>query len=121
MAAGAGGAGWFAISRPFPIIAPFVAIPLLAAALLAAASPAAARSRARAQLRCDACLERLRHGRSCRRRRARRDVGGQLALQIFAAPGSEVMQHLPFAFVPTVLVPPWMIIHSIVFARLRAP
>jgi hypothetical protein len=40
-------------------------------------------------------------------------------LQIFAAPGSQAMQHLPWSFVPTVLVPLWMILHAIVFARLR--
>jgi hypothetical protein len=40
-------------------------------------------------------------------------------LQIFAAPGSEAMQHLPWSFVPTVLVPLWMILHAIIFVRLR--
>jgi len=42
-------------------------------------------------------------------------------LQVFHdAPGSEAMQTLPWAFVPTVLVPIWMILHGIVFAQLRA-
>jgi len=41
------------------------------------------------------------------------------ALQVFLAPGSEAMQHLPLSFVPTVLVPIWMILHVIVWAKLR--
>jgi hypothetical protein len=41
-------------------------------------------------------------------------------LQIFhAAPGSEAMQHLPWSFVPTVLVPFWLILHAIIWAQLR--
>ena len=40
-------------------------------------------------------------------------------LQVFPGPGSEAMQHLPWAFVPTVLVPLWMILHAIVWAKLR--
>jgi hypothetical protein len=40
-------------------------------------------------------------------------------VQLFASPGSQAMQHLPFSFVPTVLVPLYMIMHAIVFARLR--
>ena len=41
-------------------------------------------------------------------------------LQLFYdAPGSAAMQTLPWAFVPTVLVPLWMILHGIVFAQLR--
>ena len=41
-------------------------------------------------------------------------------LQVFHdAPGSAAMQTLPWAFVPTVLVPIWMILHGIVFAQLR--
>jgi hypothetical protein len=40
-------------------------------------------------------------------------------LQIFhAPPGSAAMQFLPWAFVPTVLVPGWIILHGIVFAQL---
>jgi hypothetical protein len=38
-------------------------------------------------------------------------------LQIFAAPGSEAAQHMPFLLIPTVLVPFWLIIHGIVFAQ----
>jgi hypothetical protein len=40
-------------------------------------------------------------------------------LQVFPAPGSDAMQHLPWSFVPTVLVPLWMILHAIVWAQLR--
>jgi len=40
-------------------------------------------------------------------------------LQIFAGPGSEAMQHLPWSFVPTVLVPLWMILHAIIWVKLR--
>jgi hypothetical protein len=40
-------------------------------------------------------------------------------LQVFAGPGSEAMQHLPWSFVPTVLVPLWMILHVIIWAKLR--
>ena len=42
-------------------------------------------------------------------------------LQLFhAAPGSEAMQHLPWSFVPTVLVPIYLILHAIVWAQLRS-
>ena len=56
------------------------------------------------------------------------DVSGMIAgepeigspLQVFHdAPGSAAMQALPWAFVPTVLVPIWMVLHGIVFAQLR--
>jgi hypothetical protein len=40
-------------------------------------------------------------------------------LQVFAAPGSAAMQRLPWSFVPTVLVPLWMIMHVVVWAQLR--
>jgi len=41
-------------------------------------------------------------------------------LQVFhAAPGSAAMQVLPWSFVPTVLVPFWLILHAIVFVQLR--
>jgi hypothetical protein len=41
------------------------------------------------------------------------------ALQLFhTPPGSEAMQHLPFSFVPTVLVPFYLITHAIVWAHL---
>ena len=41
-------------------------------------------------------------------------------LQLFhAAPGSAAMQWLPFSFVPTVLVPLYLILHAIIWVRLR--
>ena len=40
-------------------------------------------------------------------------------LQVFSAPGSAAMQHLPWSFVPTVLVPLYMIMHAVVWAKLR--
>jgi hypothetical protein len=40
-------------------------------------------------------------------------------LQVFADPGSEAMTQLPLSFVPTVLVPMWMVIHAIIWAKLR--
>jgi hypothetical protein len=40
-------------------------------------------------------------------------------LQVFDAPGSQAMQYLPWSFVPTVLVPIWMVLHGIVFVQLR--
>lgn len=41
-------------------------------------------------------------------------------LQIFhAGPGSEAMQHVPWSFVPTVLVPFWLVLHAIIWAQLR--
>jgi hypothetical protein len=40
-------------------------------------------------------------------------------LQLFSGPGSEAMQHLPWSFVPTVLVPIWLILHAIIAVQLR--
>jgi hypothetical protein len=40
-------------------------------------------------------------------------------LQLFPGPGSEAMQHAPWSFVPTVLVPIWLILHAIITVRLR--
>jgi hypothetical protein len=40
-------------------------------------------------------------------------------LQFFPGPGSEAMQHAPWSFVPTVLVPIWLILHAIIAVRLR--
>ena len=40
-------------------------------------------------------------------------------LQLFPGPGSEAMQHAPWSFVPTVLVPIWLILHAIIAAQLR--
>jgi len=43
-------------------------------------------------------------------------------LQLFhSPPGSEAMQYLPWSFVPTVLVPLWLILHAIVWVKLRRP
>jgi hypothetical protein len=42
-------------------------------------------------------------------------------LQIFdAGPGSEAMQQLPWSFVPSVLVPFWLILHAIIWVQLRS-
>lgn len=40
-------------------------------------------------------------------------------LQLFSAPGSQAMQHVPWSFVPTVLVPIWLILHAIIAVNLR--
>jgi hypothetical protein len=40
-------------------------------------------------------------------------------LQLFAGPGSEAMQYPPWSFVPTVLVPLWLILHAIITVQLR--
>jgi hypothetical protein len=40
-------------------------------------------------------------------------------LQLFPRPGSEAMQHAPWSFVPTVLVPIWLILHAIIAVQLR--
>src|SRR5215475_1412252 len=40
-------------------------------------------------------------------------------LQLFRGPGSEAMQHVPWSFVPTVLVPLWLILHAIIAVQLR--
>lgn len=40
-------------------------------------------------------------------------------LQVFhAPPGSEAMQFLPFSLIPTVLVPFYLLIHGVIFARI---
>jgi hypothetical protein len=39
---------------------------------------------------------------------------------IYAGVGSAAMQTLPWAFVPTVLVPFFLIVHAVIFARMRA-
>jgi hypothetical protein len=39
--------------------------------------------------------------------------------QIVPDPGSEAMTRLPFSFVPTVLVPIWMVLHAIIWVKLR--
>src|SRR5215831_2797783 len=40
-------------------------------------------------------------------------------LQLFVGPGSAAMQHAPWSFVPTVLVPIWLILHGIIVVQLR--
>jgi hypothetical protein len=40
-------------------------------------------------------------------------------LQFFPGPGSEAMQQAPWSFVPTVLVPIWLILHGIMAVQLR--
>jgi hypothetical protein len=40
-------------------------------------------------------------------------------LQLFPGPGSEAMQHAPWSFVPTVLVPIWLILHAIIAVQVR--
>ena len=40
-------------------------------------------------------------------------------LQLFPGPGSEAMQYVPWSFVPTVLVPIWLILHAIIAVQLR--
>src|SRR5215467_4079202 len=40
-------------------------------------------------------------------------------LQLFVGPGSAAMQHAPWSFVPTVLVPIWLILHGIIALQLR--
>ena len=40
-------------------------------------------------------------------------------LQVFPGPGSDAMQEVPWSFIPTVLVPIWLILHGIIAVRLR--
>jgi hypothetical protein len=40
-------------------------------------------------------------------------------LQLFPGPGAEAMQHAPWSFVPTVLVPIWLILHAVIAVQLR--
>jgi hypothetical protein len=42
-------------------------------------------------------------------------------LWLFAAPGAQAMQFAPWSFVPTVLVPIWLILHAIIAVKLRRP
>ena len=177
LAAAASAAGWLAISRPFPLIGPFVFAPLIAAVVLVIVSRGARRAMLALPLplmvglnigRIFAVLflllavdgrlsgpfpyfaglgdiitgllairvialtrEPERHLAAIHAWNAFGMADLVLAialgvtsaanspLQIFSAPGSQAMQHLPWSFVPTVLVPLWMILHAIVFARLR--
>jgi hypothetical protein len=51
--------------------------------------------------------------------------GQESPLRVFTAPpGSDAMQYVPWSFVPTVLVPFWLILHAIIWVqlgRLRKP
>src|SRR5262249_34475929 len=40
-------------------------------------------------------------------------------LQLFPGPGSEAMQRVPWSFIPTVLVPIWLILHAIIAVQLQ--
>src|SRR5262244_1110049 len=40
-------------------------------------------------------------------------------LQLFPSPGSDAMQYAPWSFIPTVLVPIWLILHGIIAVQLR--
>jgi len=40
-------------------------------------------------------------------------------LQLFPGPGSDAMQYAPWSFIPTVLVPIWLILHGIIAVQLR--
>jgi hypothetical protein len=42
------------------------------------------------------------------------------SLQIFEMPGSSPMQQLPWSFIPTVLVPYFLVTHAIIAAQLRS-
>lgn len=42
------------------------------------------------------------------------------SLQIFGAPGSDAMQQLPWSFIPTVLVPYFLVAHGVIAAQLQS-
>ena len=42
------------------------------------------------------------------------------SLQIFGAPGSGAMQQLPWSFIPTVLVPYFLVAHGVIAAQLQS-
>jgi len=42
------------------------------------------------------------------------------SLQIFEAPGSSAMQQLPWSFIPTVLVPYFLVAHGVIAAQLQS-
>jgi hypothetical protein len=176
-AAAAAGAGWLTISRPVPVVGPFVATPLLAAAV-ATAWPRARRAMLSIPLSVMVALNGVRvfavlflvlaaEGRltgpfpysaawgdiitgiftvpvlwllkdgGARHTTAiaawnlfgAADLVLAIAfgitsaegspLQLFPGPGSEAMQHVPWSFVPTVLVPIWLILHAIIAVQLR--
>jgi len=179
LAAAAGGAGWLAIARPFPVMGIFVAAPLLAAAI-AAAWPAvrqamlslplplmvglnigrvagvlflllAAEGRLSGPFPYSAgwgdiiagalalpilwlMQENDRHTTAIHLWNAfgMADLVVAIGLGVTSAAnsplgifrdgaGSEAMQHLPWSFVPTVLVPLYMILHAVIWIRLRRP
>jgi hypothetical protein len=178
LCAAAGVAGWFAITRPIPVIGLFVAAPLAAAAVSGAWSSArvamlsvpmpvliglnigrlfavlflllAAEGRlggpfpyfaAGGDIITGALAVRVMMLASVAPARHKAVIAGwdlfgaadlvlaitlgvtsaENALQIFSAtPGSAAMQHVPWSFVPTVLVPFYLITHAIVWAQLRA-
>jgi len=176
-AAAAAGAGWIAISRPFPVVGLFVAAPLLAAAL-AAAWPAARRAMLSIPMPVMVAVNIVRvlgvlflmlaaEGRLTgpfpysaawgdiitgvaavpvlllvtdgNTRHAAAIAAWNLfgaadlvlaigfgatsaagsPVQLFPGPGSDAMQYVPWSFVPTVLVPIWLILHALIAVRLR--
>src|SRR5262245_4056328 len=176
-AAAAAGAGWIAISRPFPLVGLFVAAPLLAAAL-ATAWPAARKAMLSIPMPVMVAVNVVRvlgvlflmlaaAGRLsgpfpysaawgdiitgvvavvvlwllkdgvARHTTAiaawnlfgAADLVLAIAfgatsaegspVQLFPGPGSDAMQYLPWSFVPTVLVPIWLILHAIIAVQLR--
>jgi hypothetical protein len=177
LAAAVAGAGWLTISRPLPVVGPFVVVPLLAAAF-ATAWPTARKAMLSIPLPVMVALNIVRifvvlflmlaaEGRltgpfpysaawgdiitgvaavpvlwllkdgGARHTTAiaawnlfgAADLVLAIAfgitsaegspLQLFPGPGSEAMQHPPWSFVPTVLVPIWLILHAIIAAQLR--
>ena len=177
LAAAAAGAGWITISRPVPVVGPFVLVPLVAAAL-ATAWPAARNAMLSIPMPVMVALNVVRvfavlflllaaEGRltgpfpysaalgdiitgvvavpvlwllkdgAARHTTAIgawnlfgiADLVLAIAfgitssegspLQIFPGPGTEAMQHVPWSFVPTVLVPLWLILHAIIAVQLR--
>jgi hypothetical protein len=177
IAAAAGGAGWIAISRPFPVVGLFVAAPLLSAAL-ATAWPAARKAMLSIPMAVMVAVNIVRvlgvlflmlaaEGRltgpfpysaawgdiitgvaavpvlwllkAGNARHSPAIAAWNLfgaadlvlaigfgatssegsPLQLFPGPGSDAMQYVPWSFVPTVLVPIWLILHAIIAVRLR--
>jgi hypothetical protein len=51
--------------------------------------------------------------------RTRRHTTTIATWNLFGAPGSLAMQFAPWSFVPTVLVPIWLILHAIIAVKLR--
>ena len=177
LAAATAGAGWLTISRPVPVVGPFVVVPLLAAAL-ATAWPAARNAMLSIPMPVMVALNIGRvfavlflmlaaegrltgpfpysaawgdiitavaavpvlwllkdGGAGYTPAIAAWNVFGAAdlvlaiafgitsaegsPLQLFPGPGAEAMQHAPWSFVPTVLVPIWLILHAIIAVQLR--